>query len=214
MPMLLSSITLLTLSPSTLRLRWHSMPPRSSLKKLFEQRRAATESRRGAVSQSGTKRKCPEPAAPIPSLLLDGIDIHSEWKRLLQEEFAQRQQRDIRACVLALRQIGRRTTDGHRLFHQLRTAPTSSSPAAKAIIDEFLACRATAEGAPEEVRTVADRFDHVSNEISCPHGCEGPTRYGYRVGDLNKYAIMERHDQLIAVLSYCPTCHFIFDANL
>ncbi|CAE7858332.1 unnamed protein product [Symbiodinium sp. KB8] len=203
-----------TLSPSTLRLRWHSMPPRSSLKKLFEQRRVATESRRGAVSQSGTKRKCPEPAAPIQSLLLDGIDIHSEWKMLLQEEFAQRQQRDIRACVSALRQLGQRTTDAHRLLHQLRTAPTSSSPAAKAIIDEFLACRATSEGASEEVRTVVDRFDHISNEISCPHGCEGPTRYGYRVGDLNKYAIMERHDQLTAVLSYCPKCHFIFDGNL
>ncbi|CAK9042445.1 unnamed protein product [Durusdinium trenchii] len=64
------------------------------------------------------------------------------------------------------------------------------------------------------VKTLASRFAYVSSEITCPSGCAGLTRYGHRVGDLSKYAAMERENQLTSVLAYCPTCELIFDATI
>ena len=31
-----------------------------------------------------------------------------------------------------------------------------------------------------------------SEDIACPDGCQGAVRYGHRVGDVGKYAAMER----------------------
>ncbi|CAJ1351221.1 unnamed protein product, partial [Effrenium voratum] len=65
----------------------------------------------------------------------------------------------------------------------------------KDVVDKLLAETSQAQSdtsPPSDVKTLVSRFAHVSDELSCPAGCRNPVRYGHRVGDLSKYATMER----------------------
>eukprot|EP00931_Biecheleriopsis_adriatica_P020022 TRINITY_DN13486_c0_g1_i3.p1 TRINITY_DN13486_c0_g1~~TRINITY_DN13486_c0_g1_i3.p1 ORF type:complete len:118 (-),score=23.44 TRINITY_DN13486_c0_g1_i3:115-468(-) len=106
---------------------------------------------------------------------------------------------------------------------QLKSGPPAESPAAAAadMIRELSTLHSTiqsgdctTETSTEMVKTALSRFAHVSDSLPCPRGCEGATRYGYRVGDLCKYAAMERDTQVSAVLAYCPQCNEEFNAWL
>mmetsp|Transcript_37738 Transcript_37738/g.70380 ORF Transcript_37738/g.70380 Transcript_37738/m.70380 type:complete len:197 (-) Transcript_37738:140-730(-) len=195
--------------------------PRETLSRLFAQRRAATkptapQEGHGKVKTgvAGREASC---TCPIKAGL-EGLDIHPHWKQLLQQQLKEARPRDARKCLAKLRQLTKSRDalqETGRLVTQLRVEPQIS---AEAMIDELLAAgsehAATPEAVSSDVKTFASRFDRVSQDIACPHGCAGPTRYGYRVGDLSKYVAMEREDQTNAILVYCPICHVTFDAEI
>ncbi|CAK0824047.1 unnamed protein product, partial [Prorocentrum cordatum] len=60
-------------------------------------------------------------------------------------------------------------------------------------------------------KTLAERFPHVSEGLSCPRGCAGTVRYGRRVGDLGKYASIRkgrRHKHKLSELRRCIFVQF------
>eukprot|EP00434_Breviolum_minutum_P029513 symbB.v1.2.026097.t1/scaffold2583.1/size75752/6 len=134
------------------------------------------------------------------------------WHGALAAELASRPRHQARACLSWLR-----NGQWKEIASFFDDSVNNLSESAKAAVNRMLD-KASQPTQPTEsiplVKTLASRFSNVSNEIACPAGCKGPTRYGHRVGDLSKYVAMERDIQLTAVLAYCPACHLTFDAHL
>eukprot|EP00435_Cladocopium_sp_Y103_P042898 s226_g12.t1 len=188
--------------------------PKPELQRLLDSR-----SRRFVVNQSnpGAKRQrtdsdvCKALQDSIASALV-GNPESQQWHSVLAAELASRPRHQARVCLSWLR-------NGHwqeieNLFHAGNDHPSES---AKVAVDRIVESepKPTEPVRPQEMaKTLTSRFSNVSDEITCPTGCKGPTRYGHRVGDVSKYVTMEREAQLMSVLAYCPTCHLTFDAHL
>ncbi|CAJ1351223.1 unnamed protein product, partial [Effrenium voratum] len=145
------------------------------------------------------------------AITLEGVPGSESWQPALLAELAIRPRHEARSCLARMR-----SSTSEAICDVFRPMGVDGQ-GVKDVVDKLLAETSQAQSdtsPPSDVKTLVSRFAHVSDELSCPAGCRNPVRYGHRVGDLSKYATMERETQMNSVLAYCPTCHMTFDATL
>ncbi|CAJ1442134.1 unnamed protein product [Effrenium voratum] len=176
-----------------------------SLKRLPDSRVTGGEPGQKQPCRDSTKLK------QCLAVTLEGVPGSESWQPALLAELAIRPRHEARSCLARMR-----SSTSEAICDVFRPMGVDGQ-GVKDVVDKLLADTSQAQSdtsPPSDVKTLVSRFAHVSDELSCPAGCRNPVRYGHRVGDLSKYATMERETQMNSVLAYCPTCHMTFDATL
>ncbi|CAJ1351224.1 unnamed protein product, partial [Effrenium voratum] len=139
----------------------------------------------------GQKQPCRDSAKlkQCLAITLEGVPGSESWQPALLAELAIRPRHEARSCLARMR-----SSTSEAICDVFRPMGVDGQ-GVKDVVDKLLAETSQAQSdtsPPSDVKTLVSRFAHVSDELSCPAGCRNPVRYGHRVGDLSKYATMER----------------------